>query len=104
MIVAGMQFGRRQRRARFFVEPQKLHDIADDLGKDKPVAARYDRHRPRTQPAQLFEPAFVCQHIDRLELDPTDREVFLYPETARSMRLPEDLDRFAHPRPTTVSR
>jgi hypothetical protein len=31
-----------------------------------------------------------------LELDPTDREVFLNPEAARSMRLPKDLDRFAH--------
>src|SRR5262249_6770913 len=102
MIVAGMQFGRRQRRARLLVEPQKLHDIADDLGKYEAVAARYHRHRPCAQTAQLFEAAFVHQHIDRLELDPTDREVFLYPEAARSMRLPEHLDRFAHPRPTTV--
>jgi hypothetical protein len=97
MLVTSIQLGRRQRRARVFVEGQKLNNIADDLRKDKAVAARHYRHRARAQSAQLLEAAFVSQYVDRLELDPTDREVFFDPEAARSMRLPEHLDRFAHP-------
>src|SRR5690348_9885589 len=96
MVVAGIELRRRQGRAGRLVEFEKLDDVADHLGKDKTVAARNDRHRARAEAPQLVEAAFVRHYVDRLELDPTDREVLLYPKAARSMRLPEDLNRFAH--------
>src|SRR5260370_6654031 len=102
MIVAGMQLSRRQRRAGLLVEAQKLDDVADDLGSAEAVAARADRHGTRSEPPQLLQAALIRQHIDRLELDPTDREVFLNPEAARSMRLPKHLDRFVHPSPLGI--
>ena len=96
MVAARVQLGRRKGRARLLVETQKLDDIADHLGKYETVAARHDRHGTRTQPPQLLQAALIRQHIDRLELDPTDREVFLNPEAARSMRLPKHRDWFVH--------
>src|SRR5260370_2266501 len=104
MIVAGMQLSRRQRRAGLPVEGQKLDDVADDLGKYEAVAARHDRHGTRSEPPQLLQAALIRQHIDRLELDPTDRQGFLNPEAARSMRLPKHLDRFVHPSPLGICR
>jgi hypothetical protein len=44
MIVAGMQPSWRERWAGLLVKGQKIHDVADDLGKYETVAARHDRH------------------------------------------------------------
>ena len=79
------------------VEPEKRDDIADHLGEDETVAPRHDRYRACAETGEFVEPARIRHHVDRLELDPTDREVFLDPEAARSVRLPEHLDRLVHP-------
>ena len=100
VIITGVELGRRQDWTGLLAEPQKLDDVADDLGEDKTVVARDHRNRARTEPPQLLETAIVRQYVYRLELDPTDREIFLNPEAAGSMRLPKNLDRFAHRPPS----
>ncbi len=86
---------RRQFRRRIVVQPQKIYDVLDDLGKHEFVAAGDHRHATGTKLAQPVE-TVRFKYIYRVEFDPTDREVILYPETARSVRLPEDRDGFAH--------
>jgi len=75
MIVADMQLSWRQRWARLLVKGQKIHDVADDLGKYETVAPRHGRHGPGTQPPQLREAALIRQHVDRLNSIPrTERD------------------------------
>ena len=59
------------------VELQKRDDLRDVLGKDKFVAARQHRDRARAEALQLGPAGSVFKYIDRLELDPTDREKLL---------------------------
>src|SRR5712691_6511646 len=66
-------------------------DLGDVLREDKFVAARQNRDRARAEALQLRPPGRVFQHIDRLELDPTDREKLLESQAAGSARLPERL-------------
>jgi hypothetical protein len=54
VVVPGLQLGRRQSWARLLVEAQEFDDIANDLRKDKAIAARHHRNRARTQPPQLL--------------------------------------------------
>ena len=96
VVVARAELGRGQLRAGIRVEAEKLHDIADDLGDDEFVTARDHGQGTRAEAAQQFLGFLVFQHVDRLELDPTDREEFFYPEAAGSVRLPEYFDRLGH--------
>ena len=73
-------------------QAEELDDVSDDLSVDKATAPRDHRHGARAQGAQGSSTLGILEDVDRLELDPTDREVLLNPETARSMRLPVDLD------------
>ena len=85
------QLRRRQYRRGVFLELQEFDDLRDILREDKFVAARQHRDRACPEALQLGPPGGVFQHIDRLELDPTDREKLLEPQTAGSARLPERL-------------
>ena len=85
------QLRRRQDRPGLLVELQEFDDLRDVLRKDKFVAARQDRDRARAEALQFGSPGGVFQHIDRLELDPTDREKLLESQAAGSARLPERL-------------
>ena len=85
------QLCRRQDRPGLLVELQEFDDLRDVLRKDKFVAARQDRDRACAEALQFGSPGGVFQHIDRLELDPTDREKLLESQAAGSARLPERL-------------
>jgi hypothetical protein len=67
--------------------------LGDILREDELVAARQDRDRTGADPRQLGSPGRVFKNIDRLELDPTDREKLLESQAAGSARLPERLQR-----------
>jgi hypothetical protein len=95
-IIAFRQCGRRKFRCRIILKVEKIDDIGDDLRENKVVTARDNRNRARADTGELIAAAIVFENINRFEFDPTDRQVFFYPETARSMRLPENLDRGRH--------
>ena len=82
---------RRQYRPGLFVELQEGDDLRDVLRKDELVAARQHRNRTRAEALQLGPAGGVFEDIDRLELDPTDREKLLESQAAGSARLPERL-------------
>ena len=82
---------RRQHRAGLLVELKKLDDLRDILREDELVAARQYRDRACAEARQLGPPFRVFEDIDRLELDPTDREKLLESQAAGSTRLPERL-------------
>jgi hypothetical protein len=86
---------RRQDRPGLLVELQKGDDLRDVLREDELVAPRQDRDRARADPRQLSPSGWVFENVDRLELDPTDREKLLESQTAGSTRLPERLQRRA---------
>ncbi len=65
--------------------------MADVLREHVVVTARQHGDRARAQPSQLIKPGGVFQHVDGLELDPTDREKLFEFQAAGSSRLPEDL-------------
>ena len=84
---------RRQHRPGLLVELKKLDDLRDILREDELVAARQDRDRTGAETRQFGPPFRVFEDIDRLELDPTDREKLLESQAAGSTRLPERLQR-----------
>jgi hypothetical protein len=86
---------RRQDRPGLLVELQKGDDLRDVLREDELVAPRQDRDRARADTRQLSPSGWVFENVDRLELDPTDREKLLESQTAGSTRLPERLQRRA---------
>ena len=94
--VAGGELGRGELRPGIVGEAEEVHDILDDLGEDELLPPGNDRHRTGAERSQAFEPAFVFQYVDRFELDPTDREVLLYPEATGSVGLPEHRDGVSH--------
>ena len=97
MVVAGLELVRRQRRGSIVRQIEEVDDILDDLREDKLVAARDDGDGAGAEALKLIQAGLVREDVYRCELDPTDRKVFFYPETARSMGLPEDLDWCSHP-------
>src|SRR5207253_1970928 len=85
------QLRRRQYRAGLLVELQEFDDLGDVLGKHEFVAARQYRQRAGAQTLQLGAAGRVLQHVDRFELDRTDREKLFESQAAGSTRLPERL-------------
>ncbi len=96
VVVARFELVRRERWRGIVWQVEEVNDILDDLGEDELIAARDDGHRACAKPLEFLQAGLVGEDVDRCELDPTDREVFFNPETARSMRLPEDLDWSSH--------
>src|SRR5439155_13729863 len=85
------QLRRRQNRSGILVELQEGNDLRDVLREHEFVAARQNRDRTGADARQFCPPGRVFKNIDRLELDPTDREKLLESQTAGSARLPERL-------------
>ena len=65
--------------------------MTEILGEDPVVASRQDGDGTRTQPSQLGQTGGAFKNVDRLELDPTDREKLFQSQAAGSARLPECL-------------
>jgi hypothetical protein len=63
--------------------------MTEILGEDPRVPARQDGHRTRTDAAKLREARGIFKNVDRLELNPTDREKLFEFQATRSARLPE---------------
>jgi hypothetical protein len=59
------------------------------LREDPLIAARQYRHRACANPAKFSQPGGIFKNVDRLELNPTDREKLFEFQTTRSTRLPE---------------
>src|SRR5204863_7394326 len=78
-------------RPGLLVELQEGNDLRDVLREHEFVAARQNRDRTGADARQFCPPGRVFKNIDRLELDPTDREKLLESQTAGSARLPERL-------------
>jgi hypothetical protein len=96
MVVSGKQLGRRQHRAGLVVETQELGDIADHLRKDEAVAAR-DTTGTERAPSRRSSSMPLWSANTLMDWNSIPRtERYSFPEAARSMRLPKDLDRFAH--------
>lgn len=61
------------------------------LREDPLVATRQHRDRPCTDTPQFRQTGSIFKHVDRIELNPTDREKLFEFQTTRSTRLPERL-------------
>jgi hypothetical protein len=65
--------------------------VAQVLGENPVVAAREDGYRAGAQASQFRQTGGVFKNVDRIELDPTDREKLFEFQATRSTRLPESL-------------
>jgi hypothetical protein len=65
--------------------------MAKILREDPLVPTRQDWHRARPKASQFGQSGGTFKNVDRLELDPTDREKLFEFQTTRSTRLPERL-------------
>ena len=67
--------------------------MAEVLREHPVVAARQDRHRAGANAPQFRQTGGIFKNVDRIELDPTDREKLFEFQTTRSTRLPERFQR-----------
>ncbi len=95
-VVALLEFVRRKVRCGVVGQLEEVDDILDNLREDELVAARDHGHGACAQALEFLQAGLIGENVNGVELDPTDRKVLFDPETARSMRLPEDLDGCGH--------
>ena len=63
--------------------------MAEILREDPFVATRQDGNRARANAPKFGEAGGIFKDVDRIELNPTDREKLFEFQTTRSTRLPE---------------
>jgi len=87
---------RRQLWTGVHLDPEKLGDIADRLGKDELVTPRDDGNRTRAKTSQQRYAVRVAVHVDRFMFDILGRKKLFRSKTAGSPRLPKHTNDVAH--------